>query len=144
MEFPEDLYYTSDHEWVGLEDGRVKVGITDYAQDALGDVVFVELPQIGKKVDSGAVLCELESTKSVSEVYAPVSGTVREVNTLLESNPEYINQDPYGQGWLCILDVYSAEIDKLAPQGRLLDKEHYRELVSSESVHDDASGNGAE
>ncbi|HAM00646.1 MAG TPA: glycine cleavage system protein GcvH [Acidimicrobiaceae bacterium] len=101
MQVPEDLRYTADHEWARLQDGAVRVGITDFAQDALGDVVFVQLPQVGARVEQGAVLGEVESTKSVSEIYAPVSGEVQAVNTDLDSAPELLNSDPYGQGWIC-------------------------------------------
>lgn len=105
MNIPADLRYTKDHEWVLAQDDRVKVGITDYAQDALGDVVFVQLPAMGDVVAQGDVLGEVESTKSVSEIYAPVAGTVAEVNLVLEDTPELLNSDPYGQGWLVVITV---------------------------------------
>lgn len=105
MNIPADLRYTKDHEWVLAQDDRVKVGITDYAQDALGDVVFVQLPAMGDVVAEGDVLGEVESTKSVSEIYAPVAGTVSEVNLVLEDTPELLNSDPYGQGWLVVITV---------------------------------------
>jgi len=95
------LRYTNDHEWVRTEDGRLRIGITDYAQDALGDVVFVDLPAVGSQLAAGALLGEVESTKSVSEVYAPVAGEVVAVNTALGDAPERLNNDPYGEGWLC-------------------------------------------
>ena len=101
--FPEDLKYTSEHEWLrdpGQADGSVRVGITDYAQDALGDIVFVQLPEVGETVTAGSVVGELESTKSVSDVYAPVSGTVVARNENLDGTPELVNTDPYGDGWL--------------------------------------------
>ena len=101
--FPEDLKYTSEHEWLrepGQSDGSVRVGITSYAQDALGDIVFVQLPEVGETVTSGAVVGELESTKSVSEVYAPVGGEVVARNEALDATPELVNTDPYGAGWL--------------------------------------------
>ena len=101
--FPEDLKYTSEHEWLrepGQSDGSVRVGITDYAQDALGDIVFVQLPEVGETVVAGAVVGELESTKSVSEVYAPVGGEVVARNEALDATPELVNTDPYGDGWL--------------------------------------------
>jgi glycine cleavage system H protein len=101
MQVPEDLRYTADHEWARLQEGAVRVGITDFAQDALGDVVFVQLPQVGSRVEQGAVLGEVESTKSVSEIYAPVAGEVQAVNTDLDNTPELLNSDPYGQGWIC-------------------------------------------
>jgi glycine cleavage system H protein len=98
---PEDLKYTAEHEWVrAAADGRVRVGITDYAQDALGDVVFVSLPEVGVTVAAGESCGEVESTKSVSEIYAPVSGEVTARNEELDSRPDLVNQDPYGDGWL--------------------------------------------
>lgn len=102
---PENLRYTSDHEWVRLEEGgRVRIGITDYAQDALGDVVFVQLPEPGSRVESGASFSEVESTKSVSDIYAPVAGSVVEVNTELSDAPQRLNEDPYGDGWICVIE----------------------------------------
>jgi glycine cleavage system H protein len=101
--FPEDLKYTSEHEWVrtpGRADSSVRVGITDYAQDALGDIVYVSLPEVGADIEAGSTIGELESTKSVSDVYAPVSGRVAAVNEALDSTPELVNSDPYGEGWL--------------------------------------------
>lgn len=106
MEFPEELRYTKEHEWVREEgNGRVRVGITDYAQDALGDVVYVDVPELGTQVTANQPFGEVESTKSVSDVYAPVSGTVAERNPLLEDRPELVNEAPYGDGWLCVLEV---------------------------------------
>ncbi len=125
MEFPQDLRYSREHEWVRVEDGRARVGITDYAQDALGDVVFVQLPEAGADVAAAATCCEVESTKSVSEVYAPVSGTVVEVNDALEDAPEQINEDPYGDGWLFVIEMSNpAELDAL------LDAAAYEAFVS--------------
>jgi glycine cleavage system H protein len=104
--FPEDLKYTSEHEWVrptggpGEGGSSVRIGITDFAQDALGDIVYVSLPEVGAEVESGASVGELESTKSVSDVYAPLSGTVAAVNEALDGTPELVNSDPYGDGWL--------------------------------------------
>ncbi|MGZ4428777.1 MAG: glycine cleavage system protein GcvH [Nocardioidaceae bacterium] len=101
--YPEDLKYTSEHEWVrspGEADASVRIGITDYAQDALGDIVYVSLPETGTEIEDGAAVGELESTKSVSDVYAPLSGTVVAVNDALEGTPELVNSDPYGAGWL--------------------------------------------
>ncbi len=103
MNVPEDLKYTSDHEWVRTEGDRVRVGITDFAQDALGDVVFVGLPEVGARVTAGAVCGEVESTKSVSEIYAPVSGVVVEINGSVADNPEQVNADPYGEGWMFVI-----------------------------------------
>jgi glycine cleavage system H protein len=124
MNIPDDLRYSADHEWVRVEDGRVRVGITDYAQDALGDVVFVQVPDIGAKVSAGDSFSEVESTKSVSDIYAPVSGKVVEVNADLGDAPERINEDPYGEGWICVIEP--ADISEL---DRLLDSEGYRQLV---------------
>ena len=101
--YPDDLKYTSEHEWVrpsGGEADAVRIGITDYAQDALGDIVYVSLPEVGAEVTDGSAVGELESTKSVSDVYAPLDGTVVAVNESLDQNPEMVNSDPYGEGWL--------------------------------------------
>ena len=98
--FPDDLMYTSEHEWVRRGEATVRVGITDYAQDALGDIVYVSLPEVGAELASGAAVGELESTKSVSDVYAPLEGTVSAVNDALDGTPELVNSDPYGDGWL--------------------------------------------
>ena len=101
--YPEDLKYTSEHEWLrdpGQSEGSVRIGITEYAQDALGDIVFVQLPEVGETVAAGAVVGELESTKSVSEVYAPLGGEVVARNEALDATPELVNTDPYGEGWL--------------------------------------------
>ncbi len=124
MNVPDDRRYTQDHEWARLEDGRVRVGITDYAQDALGDVVFVQLPEQGARVDAGATFSEVESTKSVSDIYAPVAGTVVEVNTDLTDAPQRVNEDPYGEGWICVI-----EPDDAAAFDALLDAEGYQRLV---------------
>ncbi len=123
---PDELRYSNDHEWARLEGSRVRVGITDYAQDALGDVVFVDLPEVGTVVEAGAQLGEVESTKSVSELYAPVSGRVVEVNAALSDAPERLNEDPYGEGWICEL-----ELTDLASIDRLLDAAAYRQLIES-------------
>jgi len=102
---PSELRYTADHEWVRSEEGgRLRIGITDYAQDALGDVVFVQLPEVGAVVGANDGMSEVESTKSMSDVYAPVAGTVVEVNGDLEQHPEKLNEDPYGDGWICVID----------------------------------------
>ncbi len=132
MNVPEDLRYSKDHEWAKVEGqvegeagpGRVRVGITDYAQDALGDVVFVQVPPVGTTVQVGDSFGEIESTKSVSDVFAPVSGTVVEVNESLSSNPEQLNADPYGDGWLCVIEVADS-----AAVGALLDAAAYRTLT---------------
>lgn len=114
MNFPEELRYSSEHEWVRVDGTRAVVGITDYAQDALGDVVYVQLPDAGLQVIANASIAEIESTKSVSEVYAPVTGTVVEVNGSLEDAPEQLNTDPYGAGWIFVVElVEPAEVDAL-------------------------------
>ena len=106
---PENVQYTKDHEWVLKQaDGSVRMGITDYAQGALGDIVYIQLPKLNSVIKGGAVCGEVESTKSVSEIYAPVGGTVTQVNEKLESNPELINSDPYGDGW--IAEISAVEI----------------------------------
>ena len=105
MNVPEDLRYSSDHEWVKAEGDLVRIGITDYAQDALGDVVYVQLPEAGATVAAGDAFGEVESTKSVSEIYAPVAGTVVEVNNLLDDAPETVNAAPYGDGWIAVIQV---------------------------------------
>ena len=97
---PEDLFYSEEHEWLRLEDDVAIVGITDFAQDQLGDIVYVDLPEVGATIDVGAVVGELESTKSVSDIYSPVSGEVIAINPELEGSEELINSDPYGEGWL--------------------------------------------
>jgi glycine cleavage system H protein len=124
MNFPEELRYSKEHEWVAVDGGRARVGITDYAQDALGDVVFVQLPEVGGNVSAMSSIAEVESTKSVSDIYAPVGGTVTEVNTALESAPEALNQDPYGDGWIFVIEMSDpSEVDGL------LDAAGYRSLV---------------
>ena len=121
---PENVTYTKDHEWV-LEnpDGTVRVGITDYAQSALGDIVYIQLPKIDSTVKGGAVCGEVESTKSVSEIYAPVEGKVVRVNEKLETNPELINSDPYGDGWI-------AEISDVVRTEQLLSASEYSTLTA--------------
>jgi glycine cleavage system H protein len=124
MDIPPDLRYSTDHEWARVEERRVRVGITDYAQDALGDVVFVELPTVGTQVERGASFSEVESTKSVSEIYAPLSGTIAEVNADLTDGPERLNDDPYGEGWICVIEPTDpTQLDEL------LDAEGYRALI---------------
>ncbi|HEX6337613.1 MAG TPA: glycine cleavage system protein GcvH [Jiangellaceae bacterium] len=127
--YPEDLKYTSEHEWVrdpGDTQGTVRVGITHYAQDQLGDIVYVKLPQVGEAVVAGEPCGELESTKSVSDLYAPVSGTVAAVNEVLSSRPELVNSDPYGAGWL--VDIAATDLD--AETG-LLSAAAYQEQISA-------------
>jgi glycine cleavage system H protein len=127
--YPEDLKYTSEHEWVraqGGDAGAVRVGITHYAQDALGDIVYVQLPEVGEDVEAGSAVGELESTKSVSDVYAPVSGTVVARNDTLDQTPELVNSDPYGDGWL--LEIRPT--DSGAVEG-LMGADDYRKQVES-------------
>ncbi|MGD9999721.1 MAG: glycine cleavage system protein GcvH [Ilumatobacteraceae bacterium] len=124
MSIPSELRYSSDHEWVSVDGNRARVGITDYAQDALGDVVYVEVPTVGTTVSAGDKLSEVESTKSVSDIYAPVSGTVVDVNSQLADKPESLNNDPYGAGWICEIELSDA-----AQVDGLLDASGYRALV---------------
>ncbi|HUG85587.1 MAG TPA: glycine cleavage system protein GcvH [Euzebya sp.] len=105
---PEDLRYTEEHEWLKADGNRVTIGITHYAQDALGDVVYVDLPATGTRVEAGQPFGEVESTKSVSDLFAPLSGSIVERNAALESNPELVNTDPYGEGWMVVLQVDDA------------------------------------
>ena len=127
MNVPAELRYSKDHEWARLEaSGRVRVGITDYAQDALGDVVFIELPATGTTLAAGDTFGEVESTKSVSDLFAPVSGTVVEVNDVLTESPEKLNEDPYGEGWICLI-----EPDDPAQFDILLDASAYSSLIES-------------
>ncbi len=124
MNIPEDLRYSKDHEWVRIDGNRVRVGITDYAQDALGDVVFVQVPDQGATVAAGAGISEVESTKSVSDIYAPVAGTIVEVNEELDTAPEKVNADPYGDGWICVIEVEDATV-----LDELLGADDYRKLI---------------
>ena len=123
---PEDLYYSEEHEWVRIDDQIATIGITDYAQDALGDIVYVELPAVGDTIEAGAVIGELESTKSVSEIFAPIAGEVVSRNDALESSPEVVNSDPYGEGWL--FKVRPLDED---PTEGLLASEGYAAIVSN-------------
>ena len=125
MQLPQHLRYSSDHEWVAVEGNRARVGITDYAQDALGDVVYVQVPAVGSVVVAGDSFGEVESTKSVSDVYAPVSGTVTAVNDALSTSPEALNHDPYGIGWLCEI-----EMSNPADADSLLDAAAYAALIA--------------
>lgn len=122
---PEDLHYSEEHEWVRIEDDVAIIGITDYAQDQLGDIVYVDLPDVGETVESGTVVGELESTKSVSDVFSPITGEVIARNDSLESGPEVVNSDPYGEGWLFKLRT----VDDVT--GALLSAEAYTAIVSS-------------
>ena len=114
MEYPTDRKYSQEHEWVVVSGDTARIGITDYAQDSLGDIVFVQVPDVGLEVVAGASCAEVESTKSVSEIYSPVSGTVSAVNDALADEPERINRDPYGDGWIFTLTMIDAsELDAL-------------------------------
>jgi glycine cleavage system H protein len=126
VEFPDDLRYTKEHEWTRDEGGgRVRVGITDFAQDALGDVVYVDIPEVGTEVQAGAPFGEVESTKSVSDVYSPVTGKVAERNAELEERPELVNQDPYGEGWIVTIEI--ADTGQLAA---LMPRDDYQRFVA--------------
>jgi glycine cleavage system H protein len=126
MEYPDDVRYTKEHEWARREGERVRVGITDYAQDALGDVVYVDLPEVGAAVEAHAPLGEVESTKSVSDVYSPVTGTVVERNDLIGDRPELVNEQPYGEGWLVMIEPSDAD-----PLAGLMDAAAYRSFVET-------------
>jgi glycine cleavage system H protein len=127
VDFPEALRYSKEHEWLAVDGGRARVGITDFAQDALGDVVYVQLPEVGATVSAAATVAEVESTKSVSDIYAPVGGSVVEVNESLNDAPEQLNTDPYGAGWIFVLEMSDpAEADAL------MDAAGYRQLVEEQ------------
>src|SRR6266536_2312434 len=131
MEFPEELKYTEQHEWARVEGGLVRIGITDFAQDALGDVVYVDVPEVGTEVQSGEPFGEVESTKSVSDVYAPVSGRVIERNVQLADRPQLVNDSPYGDGWMIAIEPSDAsELE------RLLDAGGYRGFTEREGAPD--------
>lgn len=121
MSVPQNLHYTEDHEWLSLDGEVATVGVTDFAQDSLGDIVYVQLPDAGDTLTAGEACGEIESTKSVSELFAPVDGEVLEVNTAVVDNPELVNSDPYGQGWLFRVRVTETP--------KLLDAQHYAELI---------------
>jgi glycine cleavage system H protein len=126
MNVPAELRYSTDHEWTKVEGSRIRVGITDYAQDALGDVVFVQVPGVGATVSAGDAFGEVESTKSVSDIYAPVSGTVVAVNEALTDSPQLLNEDPYGAGWICEI-----EVGDNPDFGALLDAAAYTALIEA-------------
>ena len=126
MQVPADLTYSSDHEWIRRDGSTVRMGITDYAQDALGDVVFVQVPSVGATVAKGQSFSEVESTKSVSDIYAPVSGKVTAVNAALGNTPELVNSDPYGEGWICEIEMTDE-----AELGDLLDAAGYSALTGA-------------
>ena len=126
MLIPSDLRYSNDHEWAKANGDIIRIGITDYAQDALGDVVFVDLPKVGAEIAAHGTVGEVESTKSVSEIYAPVGGTVTAVNSTLSSSPEFVNSDPYGDGWICEITTTSA-----SDFDALLDADGYAALTNN-------------
>jgi glycine cleavage system H protein len=124
VEFPEDLRYTKEHEWARVDGEHARVGITDFAQDALGDVVYVDLPEVGTAVTAERPLGEVESTKSVSDVFSPLSGTIVERNPLVDDRPELVNEQPYGDGWLVVI-----RMDDAAEVGSLFDAGAYQEFL---------------
>ena len=127
MNFPEGLRYSAEHEWIAVDGDRARIGISDFAQDALGDVVYVELPKVGAAVTAHGTCAEVESTKSVSDVYTPVSGAIVEVNGALSTTPELLNQDPYGDGWIFVVAMSDpSEVDAL------MDAAAYQQLVESQ------------
>ena len=126
MEFPQELRYTEQHEWIRAEGDRIRVGITDFAQDALGDVVYVDLPDVGTAVHAAQAFAEVESTKSVSDVFSPIEGSIVERNPLVEEHPELVNEQPYGDGWLVIVTP-----SDIAAVDGLLDAEAYRAFVEA-------------
>lgn len=125
MNFPENLKYTNDHEWIRVEGGTGWVGVTDYAQGELGDVVYVELPSPGAKVQQGKSFGTIEAVKAVSDLFAPVSGEVLEANTEVQGNPDVVNKDPYGRGWMVKIRIANP-----AELANLLDVEAYKKLVA--------------
>lgn len=128
MEFPEDLRYTKEHEWARADGVRVRIGITDFAQDALGDVVYVDLPEVGAEVTASQAFGEVESTKSVSDVFSPLTGTIVERNPLLDERPELVNEQPYGDGWLIVIEVADPALVE-----QLLDAEAYQAFIQQGS-----------
>ncbi|MEI8001905.1 MAG: glycine cleavage system protein GcvH [Actinomycetes bacterium] len=126
MNLPDQLRYSSEHEWVAVDGAVARIGITDFAQDALGDVVYVNVPEVGARVEAAGSCAEVESTKSVSDIYAPVSGSVVAVNAALAATPELVNSDPYGEGW-----IFEVAMDDPAQLEALMDAAAYRSLVES-------------
>ena len=131
MDIPPDLRYSREHEWVRLNGSVARIGITDFAQDSLGDVVFVQLPDVGLDAVAGASVSEIESTKSVSDVYVPLTGVVTAVNAALTDQPELVNQDPYGTGWM-----FELEVSDVSEVDALLDADAYRALIAAEAADD--------
>ncbi|MFH1068205.1 MAG: glycine cleavage system protein GcvH [Candidatus Glassbacteria bacterium] len=124
MKIPKDLHYTKEHEWVSLDDGVATIGITDYAQSELGDIVYVELPEVGEVVEALESFGTIEAVKTVSELFSPVSGTVEEINEALEDKPDLINQDPYGDGWMIRVKVTEM------PEEELLSAADYKDMIT--------------
>lgn len=125
---PEDLRYHKEHEWVRVDGHRVTLGISDFAQDALGDVVFVDLPKVNAELTANQEIGEVESTKATSSLYSPVSGTIAEVNADLQDHPEYLNEDPYGKGWIAVIELANpADVEALMTASQ------YAEFLSSQS-----------
>ena len=135
MEYPEDLRYTEQHEWARAEEHRVRVGITDFAQDALGDVVYVDVPETGAEVRGGEPFGEVESTKSVSDVYAPISGTVIDRNPMLGDSPQLVNESPYGEGWMILIEPAGGE-----SLDGLMDAAAYRSFAEQQSQQGERQG----
>lgn len=128
MNIPKELLYSTDHEWVKVEGGKALIGITDFAQDQLGDVVFVEVPEVGVEVGSGDNLATIESVKAVSDVYSPLSGTVVEANDTLTDEPQLINEDAYGKGWIALV-----ELSDESELSGLMDADAYAKLLAEEA-----------
>ncbi len=127
MDFPEELYYSKDHEWAKVEGNQIIVGITHYAQDALGDIVFLELPPVGTDVETNVPFATIESVKSVSDVYSPVTGKITEVNDAVTDAPEIINQDPYGEGWMVKI-----EMENKGELKNLISSEEYQKFIAEQ------------
>jgi glycine cleavage system H protein len=126
MNIPDNLLYSADHEWVRIDGNKAVIGVTDYAQDALGDVVYVDIPNVGATASRGDTVSEVESTKSVSDIFAPLTGTIVEVNQDLADTPELLNVDPYGEGWICVIEFSDASLSE-----DLLTPEQYRSVIES-------------
>lgn len=127
MSLPKDMLYSEEHEWVKKEDGKVRIGITDFAQSELGDIVFVELPEVGEELDADEPFGSVESVKTVSELYAPLSGKVVEINEELEDSPEFVNESPYDKAWMVVVEPKdSSDLDKL------MTPEQYEEMIDAD------------
>ncbi|HLS08993.1 glycine cleavage system protein GcvH [Lentibacillus sp.] len=127
MNLPTDLLYTEEHEWIKKEDGSVRIGITDFAQDELGDIVFVELPEVGDDIEADEPFGSVESVKTVSELYAPISGKVVEINEELEDSPEFVNESPYDKAWMVVV-----EPENISDVDQLLSAEQYEEAINKD------------